>query len=62
MSHPYQTLCHLLREYSVACDDCDDNGALKVAMQIREAAHQLVVQAAKNTQPPTDPRQLELPL
>lgn len=62
MSHPYQDLCHLLREYSMACDACDDDGALKTAMQIREAAHQLVVQAAKNTQPPTDPRQLELPL
>ena len=60
--HPYQSLCHLLREYSVACDDCDDNGALKIAMQIREAAHQLVVQAAKNVQPAVDPRQQGLPL
>ena len=60
--HPYQELCHLLREYSTACDACDDNGALKIAMQIREAARQLVVQAAKNTPPPTDPRQMDLPL
>ena len=62
MSHPYQDLCHLLREYSMACDACDDDGALKTAMQIREAAHQLVVRAAESIQPPVDPRQLELPL
>ena len=49
--HPYQELCHLLREYSAACDACDDDGALKVAMEIREAANQLVVQAAKNAAP-----------
>lgn len=60
--HPYQELCYLLREYSTACDACDDDGALKVAMEIRQAAQQLVVQAAANTNPPTDPRQLELPL
>lgn len=62
MTHPYQDLCHLLYEYKQASDELDDDGALKIAMQIREAAHQLVVQAAKNTQPPTDPRQLDLPL
>lgn len=62
MSHPYQSLCHLLREYTIACDACDDDGALKIAMQIRQAAQQLVVRAAENTQPPTDPRQLELDL
>lgn len=60
--HPYQELCYLLREYSTACDACDDDGALKVAMEIRQAAQQLVIQAAANTNPPTDPRQLELPL
>ena len=60
--HPYQELCHLLREYSTACDACDDDGALKVAMEIRQAAQQLVIHAAANTNPPTDPRQLELPL
>lgn len=60
--HPYQDLCHLLREYQLACDSMDDDGALKIAMQVREAAHQLVVQAAKNTAPPTDPRQLGLDL
>jgi hypothetical protein len=60
--HPYQDLCHLLHEYSAACDAMDDIGALKLAMQIREAAHQLVVAAAANTTPPTDPRQLELGL
>lgn len=60
--HPYQELCHLLREYSTACDACDDDGALKIAMEIRQAAQQLVIRAAANTNPPTDPRQLELPL
>ena len=62
MPHPYQEICHLLHEYSTACDALDDDGALKIAMQIRQAAHQLVVHAAKNTTPPTDPRQLELGL
>ena len=60
--HPYQELCHLLREYSAACDACDDDGALKVAMEIRQAAQQLVIRAAANTNPPTNPNQLELPL
>ena len=58
--HPYQEICHLLRDYSDACDACDDDGALVAAMQIREAAQQLVVAAAKNTTPPTDPRQMKL--
>ena len=62
MSHPYQEICHLLHEYSTACDALDDDGALKIAMQIRQAAQQLVVRAAQNTTPPTDPRQLELNL
>lgn len=62
MSHPYQDLCHLLREYSTVCDACDDDGALKIAMDIRNAAQQLVVKAAQNTPPPTDPKQMELPL
>lgn len=60
--HPYQEICHLLRDYSDACEACDDDGALKFAMQIRQAAQQLVVRAAQNTTPPTDPRQLELDL
>jgi hypothetical protein len=60
--HPYQELCHLLREYQLACDAMDDDGALKIAMQVREAAQQFVVQAAKNVSPPADPRQLELDL
>ena len=60
MNHPYQNLCHLLREYQLACDAYDDEGALVAAMQIREAAQQLVVAAAKNTTPPTDPRQMKL--
>ena len=62
MTHPYQDLCHLLYEYKQASDELDDDGALKIAMQIREAAHQLVVRAAESIQPPVDPRQLELPL
>jgi len=60
--HPYQDLCHLLREYQLACDSMDDDGALKVAMQVRAAAQQLVVQAAKNVTPAVDPRQLGLDL
>jgi len=60
--HPYQDLCHLLREYQLACDAMDDDGALKIAMQVREAAQRLVVQAAKNVSPPADPHQLELDL
>ncbi len=60
--HPYEDLCHLLYEYKQASDALDDDGALKIAMQIREVAARLVVVAAQNTQPPTDPRQLELPL
>ena len=60
--HPYQDLVYLLREYSVACEACDDDGALKIAMQIRDAASRLVVQAAKNVQPSVDPRQLGLDL
>lgn len=56
--HPYQELCHLLREYSIACDACDDDGALKIAMQVRQAAAQLVVRAAENVQPKVDPRQM----
>lgn len=60
MHHPYMTLCHLLREYTLACDAMDDDGALKIAMQIREAAAHLVVMAAQNAQPTADPRQLQL--
>jgi hypothetical protein len=60
--HPYQILCYLLHEYKQASDELDDDGALKIAMQIREAAHQLVVRAAESVKPPVDPRQLKLPL
>jgi hypothetical protein len=62
MTHPYEDLCHLLREYQLACDAMDDTGALKAAMQIRAAAQQLVVAAAKNANPTVDPRQMELGL
>lgn len=62
MSHPYEDLCHLLREYKLACDAFDDDGALKVAMQIRQSAQQLVVKAAENINPPVDPRQFKLDL
>ena len=60
--HPYQEICHLLRDYSEACDALDDDGALKFAMQIREAAQQLVVQAARNATQITDPHQTGLDL
>ena len=49
--HPYEELCHLLHEYKLACDAYDDDGALKLAMQIRETAARLVVDAARNTSP-----------
>ena len=48
--HPYQELCHLLREYQLACDALDYDGALAHAMLIRAAASALVVLAAKNAE------------
>lgn len=48
--HPYQELCHLLREYQVASDAMDCDGALRQAMLIRAAASALVVLAAKNAE------------
>lgn len=60
--HPYEDLCHLLYEYKQTSDAMDDDGALKVAMQIRDAASRLVVMAAQNVKPAVDPRQLGLDL
>ena len=52
--HPYEELCHLLHEYRRACEEHHDDGALRMAMHIREAASRLVVLAAQNTTTPTD--------
>ncbi len=51
MNNAYKTLCHLLREYSMANDD----DKTTVAEKIVEAAQQLVVEIP-------NPNQLELPL
>ncbi len=64
--HPYQELCHLLREYQVASDAMDCDGALRQAMLIRAAASELVVLAAKNAEDAGDEqrvngRQMRLP-
>lgn len=58
--HPYQELCHLLREYQVASDAMDCDGALRQAMLIRAAASELVVLAAKNAENDDGP-QMSLP-
>jgi hypothetical protein len=51
MDHPYETIAHLIKEYKNLCDMCDSVGALECAMQIRRAASELVVLAAKNAEP-----------
>ncbi len=51
MNNAYKSLCHLLRDYSMAIDD--DKAA--IAEKIVEAAQQLVVDVP-------NPNQLELPL
>ena len=64
--HPYQELCHLLREYQLASDAMDCDAALAHAMMIRAAASELVVLAAKNAEDAGEEqrvngRQLRLP-
>lgn len=53
----YKTLCHLLRDYSMVRED---ESALTIALQIKEAAQQLVVEAG--LQDANNELQVEIPL
>lgn len=47
MLHPYQDLCHLLREYQMASDAEDFDGAYNLAVDIHAAADNLVKASAR---------------
>ena len=48
MHHPYMTLCHLLHEFADLDAAMDERGMLRVALEIREQASHLVLEAVKN--------------